>query len=330
MSSHPDADAFIRAILHDPADATLRLVFADWLEETGTLPNRAWAYYLRLWVEAERLAVGSRQRQLLELEAATHVPYITAQPAVPPDVLIRHHRSLVALLPVSHFTAMLADFEIPRNAVELVPESVARENFVLPLDLKGQLLVVATADPQDYDTVQKLNFILNRDIVAVRGEPDDILAAINRHYGQSETESVDSVQYIIPIEFDIRPGAKAGYGDEPNWVVQLVNSILRDARSRGAERVMVSPLGGVTMWSVAGGELPAPAPLPGHAIRPVAWRVARMVDDRYMLEHSGRATGRFICRLGPDGFLVRGVVEVRAEGPTIQLDLAADDTLDFP
>ena len=35
MTSHPDADAFMRAILRDPADVTTRLVFADWLEETG-------------------------------------------------------------------------------------------------------------------------------------------------------------------------------------------------------------------------------------------------------------------------------------------------------
>lgn len=330
MSSHPDADAFMRGYLRQPTEVTTRLVFADWLEETGRPWNRAWAQYIRLKADADCHMFGSVKRAVLERQATEYGCGVAARLTIPARLFVGYPRSLLQLLPAPNITVKLAGFEVPLAVVELMPESVARENLALPLDEQGSILLVAMPDPRNDVTIQRLQFILNRDIVAVRGEPDDILAAINRHYGQSETESVDSVQYIFPIEFDIRPGARAGYGDEPNWVVQLVNSILRDARSRGAERVMVSPLGSVTMWSVAGGELPAPAPLPGHAIRPVAWRVARMVDDRYMLGHSGRATGRFICRLGPDGFLVRGVVEIRAEGPTIQLDLAADDTLDFP
>jgi type II secretory ATPase GspE/PulE/Tfp pilus assembly ATPase PilB-like protein len=49
------------------------------------------------------------------------------------------------------------------------------------------------SDPGDFDTVQKLQFILNKPIHPVLASREQIAAAISRHYGESETESVDSM-----------------------------------------------------------------------------------------------------------------------------------------
>jgi len=87
----------------------------------------------------------------------------------------------------------LAELEIPKAVIELVPESVARENVVLPLSLEGNVLKIITADPTNYDTVQKLQFILNKEIRPVLAVQEQIQDAINKNYGQSETESVDSM-----------------------------------------------------------------------------------------------------------------------------------------
>src|SRR5262245_32262503 len=59
----------------------------------------------------------------------------------------------------------MSELDIPKAVIELVPESVARENVVLPLSLEGNTLKIITADPTNYDTTQKLQFILNKDIV---------------------------------------------------------------------------------------------------------------------------------------------------------------------
>ncbi|MCA9113075.1 MAG: type II/IV secretion system protein, partial [Planctomycetaceae bacterium] len=45
----------------------------------------------------------------------------------------------------------------------------------------------------DFAVVEKLRFILNRDVEMVMAPKEDILTAINRYYGQTETESVDSM-----------------------------------------------------------------------------------------------------------------------------------------
>ncbi len=41
----------------------------------------------------------------------------------------------------------LENAEIPQSVIELVPESVARENIVIPLMLDGEALVVVISDP---------------------------------------------------------------------------------------------------------------------------------------------------------------------------------------
>ena len=86
----------------------------------------------------------------------------------------------------------LTDITIPPAIIELIPESVARECVVLPLGGGGRVLFVVISDPEDTETIQKLQFILNRDIQPVVSPREQIIEAINRHYGLSETESVDS------------------------------------------------------------------------------------------------------------------------------------------
>jgi len=140
----------------------------------------------------------------------------------------------------------LNELEIPKAVIELVPESVARENLVLPLSLEGNTLKIITADPTNYDTIQKLQFILNKDIVPVLAISDQITEAINRNYGQTETESVDSmlVEFTdTAIEFtqtdSMATLAAADDSDAP--VVRLCNLIIQEAISLRASDIHIEP-----------------------------------------------------------------------------------------
>jgi len=93
----------------------------------------------------------------------------------------------------------------PRAVLVLVPESVCRENIVLPLKLEGRVLHFAAVDPSNIMLRDKLSFILNKDIRLVEHPRSDILRAINRHYGQSETESVDSMLMSYGGDHDEAP-----------------------------------------------------------------------------------------------------------------------------
>ena len=89
----------------------------------------------------------------------------------------------------------LHEIEIPPSAVELVPESIARENMVMPLSQDNGVIKVIMHDPNDFDTIDKLRFYLNREIEVALAPKEAIVEAINRYYGGSttETESVDSM-----------------------------------------------------------------------------------------------------------------------------------------
>src|SRR5262245_949622 len=140
----------------------------------------------------------------------------------------------------------LSELEIPKSVIELVPESVARENVVLPLSLEGNTLKIITADPTNYDTLQKLQFILNKDIVPVLAVQEQITEAINRNYGQTETESVDSmlVEFTdTAIEFtqteSMSNYAAADDSDAP--VVRLCNLLIQEAINLRASDIHVEP-----------------------------------------------------------------------------------------
>src|SRR6266446_7395299 len=57
----------------------------------------------------------------------------------------------------------LENITIPASIIEMVPESVARENVVVPLSQENGALRIAVHDPSDFEIITKLQFILNKD-----------------------------------------------------------------------------------------------------------------------------------------------------------------------
>lgn len=87
----------------------------------------------------------------------------------------------------------LNQLKIDESILLQLPESVARENHVLPIADGVGALSVVMSNPQDLETIEKLRFILNRNIIAFCGAHDEIAQSINEHYGQMEGESADSM-----------------------------------------------------------------------------------------------------------------------------------------
>jgi hypothetical protein len=82
---------------------------------------------------------------------------------------------------------------IPDEVIQLVPESVARENCMIPIRETRGVLEVLVCDPYDFDMIEGLQFIFDRPIVANIASSVRIQEAINRYYGQAERESADSM-----------------------------------------------------------------------------------------------------------------------------------------
>jgi type IV pilus assembly protein PilB len=141
----------------------------------------------------------------------------------------------------------LRDVVIPPNVLELVPESVARENVVLPLAEEDGTLKVIVSDPTDYETFDKLQFILNRRIEIALAPREAILEAINRCYGQTVGESADSMlQELTDTAIDFteteqETGAEEDVDEASAPIVRLVNLLITEAVQMRASDIHIEP-----------------------------------------------------------------------------------------
>ncbi len=142
----------------------------------------------------------------------------------------------------------LDDVVIPSSVIELVPESVARENAILPLAEEDGELKVIVSDPDDFETFEKLRFILNRRIEIALAPRESITEAINRHYGQTVGESADSMLQeftdtaidFTETEEDARaPDEEVDENSAP--VVRLVHLMITEAVQLRASDIHVEP-----------------------------------------------------------------------------------------
>jgi type IV pilus assembly protein PilB len=142
----------------------------------------------------------------------------------------------------------LNEVSIPPDVIELVPESVARENCILPMSEEEGALRVIMSDPLDYETQEKLRFILNRDVRIALSPRESIQESINRHYGQTDAESADSMlqeftDTAIDFTETVEEGAKEEEVIDENSapIVRLVHLIISEAVQLRASDIHVEP-----------------------------------------------------------------------------------------
>ena len=122
----------------------------------------------------------------------------------------------------------------------------------MPLSQGNGTIRVIMHDPLGFETIEKLRFVLNREIEVALAPKEAIVEAINKYYGSSgsETESVDSMlqeftDTAIDFAEDTGTGAKPGTtntleeGDAP--VIKLVHLIIQEAVTMRASDIHIEP-----------------------------------------------------------------------------------------
>jgi type IV pilus assembly protein PilB len=143
----------------------------------------------------------------------------------------------------------LKEVKIPEKIIELVPESVARENAILPYAEEDDGLVVLMSDPLDIETTEKLRFILNRKVDIALAPRAHILEAINRYYGQQEGESADSMLQeftdtaidFTETEGEMGAGGDAAVDENSAPIVRLVHLMISEAVQLRASDIHIEP-----------------------------------------------------------------------------------------
>ncbi|MEZ6132066.1 MAG: GspE/PulE family protein [Planctomycetaceae bacterium] len=140
----------------------------------------------------------------------------------------------------------LEGLQIPNSVIELVTESIARENVVIPTAVQGDAVVIAMHNPNNIEVLDKLRFVLNREVKVVMAPMESITGAINRHYGQTETESVDTMISEFTetqIEYSETEARAALKGDEDDSapIIRLANLIISEAMQMRASDIHIEP-----------------------------------------------------------------------------------------
>lgn len=142
----------------------------------------------------------------------------------------------------------LNEVTIPENVIELVPESVARENAILPYDEDDDSLRVIVSDPFDIETIEKLRFILNRKVETVLAPRASIQENINRYYGQIEGESADSmlqeftdtaIDFTATEDDQVKSDESVDENSAP--IVRLVHLMITEAVQTRASDIHIEP-----------------------------------------------------------------------------------------
>jgi type IV pilus assembly protein PilB len=104
--------------------------------------------------------------------------------------------------------AVLADYPVRADVLEIVSEPMAQLYRVIPLELTGSRLTIASSEPQKIQIADELRVLLGYDIrVLVSTEPE-IQKALDKFYS-ANTDTLESVVVKLEQDKDLEAEAKA-------------------------------------------------------------------------------------------------------------------------
>jgi uncharacterized protein (TIGR02996 family) len=287
----PSADAFMRCILANPADPVPRLVFADWLEESGKSSNLAWARFLRLADELANAPTNDPRQPKMADELERVGSLVRAKLTYRAEVFVAYPRAMQRVLPLRNMVLNLDTLLLPQRVAELIPSMIAHERLVLPLTVCGSALAVAAPEPDDANVRELLRFVLSRDVLLIRAAPEQLRSAAARHYQRYEypdgggrygndaapTAVVEGTPLIL------RP-----LGDDAP-VVRLVDHLLREAIQLRVSALEIAPrlerTGlAVQVWHHFPGERRPWDPLPSRLLPVITARLRTLADIAPVLQ----------------------------------------------
>ncbi len=143
----------------------------------------------------------------------------------------------------------LDGFEIPEDALKILPGEAAVKYNVIPISVHGNTVTIAMIDPTDVATLDSIRYVLNKDVDAVIAPEEQIKELIIKYYGDIVSQAqatlaayggeVDGVEFSDNYDDDPEAAASAK-ADAP--IIRLVSQILTDAYEMKASDIHLEPM----------------------------------------------------------------------------------------
>ncbi len=147
------------------------------------------------------------------------------------------------------FHLELADLSVTQpEARALLPERHALRYGVLPIRCTDRELVVATAEPLDFDAEREIGFLSGRNTVFVMASPAAISEALQEQYrenpkSKSVLENVDYAEAVQSVSFPPEVSTRAPAEPDEDQIGGVVALILHEAVKAGVSEVQLTPRG---------------------------------------------------------------------------------------
>ena len=154
-------------------------------------------------------------------------------------------------IPAAQKQVTLSDRTIPDDVLRMVPPSVIQIYTILPIEKTATRLIIAMADPYNFQIIDDLKFRLGIEVHGVAADENEIKAAIKKYYGKTGSSMNDVVQEMRSqkdavdpdtISFDTNLDAtslKELANQAP--VIKLLNLILLQAVKDQASDIHLEP-----------------------------------------------------------------------------------------
>ena len=134
---------------------------------------------------------------------------------------------------------------IDENVLKLLDEEFVTKAGIMPINIHGRRIVIATNDPLDFPTIENVRLRTGMNVETVLATINDIETAISRYYGFSKTlkslgiEVDDEKKPDEKFYEEILNDTESDVNESP--IIQLVNQILLTAVKTEASDIHIDP-----------------------------------------------------------------------------------------
>ena len=155
-------------------------------------------------------------------------------------------------LGIPHIRVM--NYNIPKEVLREVPESLARQYYMLPVSVTGDVLTLAMSDPLNIMALDDLRMLTSYEIEPVVAVESELVQAIEKNYGggkQSEAlyhelvggddNNGNGVEVLDDHANDLGDIGELEKEAQDAPVIRLANLVLINALERGASDIHIEP-----------------------------------------------------------------------------------------
>ena len=140
-------------------------------------------------------------------------------------------------------------YAIKDEVKALVPQEMAEKKMVMPLEIQGKTLLLAMADPLDWETIGEINFMTGMHVAHVIACESNLQGAIEKHYGAEEKvwNLLENIPGFEDVEFkketaEEEVSIQSLYlNSETPAIIKLVTMVIVDAVKSRASDIHIEP-----------------------------------------------------------------------------------------